>query len=83
MLTKHIRYSTGSTSITAEKDGRYEYCFSNQMSTMADKEVRYADCSRGSAARLDALLMHTIVLMFTVSYTSRKMVSLLFVPSLC
>ena len=80
MLTKHIRYSTGSTSITAEKDGRYEYCFSNQMSTMADKEVRCAHCSRGWAARLDALLMHSIALMFTVSYTSRKMVSLFFIP---
>lgn len=45
MLTKHIRYSTGSTSITAEKDGRYEYCFSNEMSTMADKEVRCVHCS--------------------------------------
>ncbi|KAG6334381.1 hypothetical protein ID866_4702 [Astraeus odoratus] len=41
VLAKHIRQSTGSTSITAEKDGRYEYCFSNQMSTMADKQVRH------------------------------------------
>jgi len=41
ILTKHNRYSTGSTSITAEKDGRFEYCFSNQMSTMADKEVSF------------------------------------------
>ncbi|KIL00019.1 hypothetical protein PAXRUDRAFT_130788 [Paxillus rubicundulus Ve08.2h10] len=41
VLTKHIRYSTGSTSITAEKDGRYDYCFSNQMSTMADKQVSF------------------------------------------
>ncbi|KAF8559069.1 supernatant protein factor, C-terminal domain-containing protein [Imleria badia] len=41
MLTKHVRQSTGSTSITAEKDGRHEYCFSNQMSTMADKEVSF------------------------------------------
>ncbi|KAI6004068.1 COPII-coated vesicle protein [Pisolithus albus] len=24
-----------------EKDGRYEYCFSNQMSTMADKQVSF------------------------------------------
>lgn len=46
VLTKQIRQSTGSTSITAEKDGRYEYCFSNQMSTMADKEVRYVRYSR-------------------------------------
>ncbi|KAH7887975.1 emp24/gp25L/p24 family/GOLD-domain-containing protein [Phlebopus sp. FC_14] len=41
VLTKQIRHSTGSTSITAEKDGRYEYCFSNQMSTMADKQVSF------------------------------------------
>ncbi|KIJ70342.1 hypothetical protein HYDPIDRAFT_77186 [Hydnomerulius pinastri MD-312] len=41
VLTKQIRYSTGTTSITAEKDGRYEYCFSNQMSTMADKQVSF------------------------------------------
>ncbi|KAG6378512.1 COPII-coated vesicle protein [Boletus reticuloceps] len=47
ILTKHNRYSTGSTSITAENDGRFEYCFSNQMSTMADKEVRYAHCFSG------------------------------------
>lgn len=80
VLTKQIRQSTGSTSITAEKDGRYEYCFSNQMSTMADKEVRYAHHSRDWTTHLDAFLMHTIVSMFTVSYTSRKMVSLLFIP---
>lgn len=39
-IKKNIRYSTGTSSITAEKDGRYEYCFSNQMSTIADKIVR-------------------------------------------
>ena len=39
-LGKHIKQSTGSVSITAEKDGRYEYCFSNQMSTLADKIVK-------------------------------------------
>lgn len=41
VLAKQIRQSTGSASITAEKDGRYEYCFSNQMSTMADKQVSF------------------------------------------
>jgi hypothetical protein len=41
ILTKHVKHSTGSTSVTAEMDGRYEYCFSNQMSTMADKEVSF------------------------------------------
>ena len=40
-LGKHIKQGTGSVSITADKDGRYEYCFSNQMSTIADKVVRY------------------------------------------
>jgi len=38
---KHIKQSTGSVSITAEKNGRYEYCFSNQMSTVADKTVNF------------------------------------------
>ncbi|KAG9317259.1 COPII-coated vesicle protein [Chiua virens] len=41
VLSRHLRHTTGSTSITAEKDGRYEYCFSNQMSTMADKQVSF------------------------------------------
>ena len=40
-LAKHYRQSTGSSSITAKKDGRYEYCFSNVMSTIADKIVRW------------------------------------------
>ncbi|ETW83835.1 hypothetical protein HETIRDRAFT_472150 [Heterobasidion irregulare TC 32-1] len=40
-LGKHIKQSTGSLSITAEKDGRYEYCFSNQMSAIADKIVSF------------------------------------------
>lgn len=39
-LGKHMKQSTGSVSITAEKDGRYEYCFSNQMSSFADKIVK-------------------------------------------
>ncbi|KAF8639765.1 hypothetical protein AX17_001026 [Amanita inopinata Kibby_2008] len=41
VLAKHIRQDTGSISITAEKDGRYEYCFSNQMSAIADKMVSF------------------------------------------
>lgn len=40
-MGKHVKQSTGSLSITAEKNGRYEYCFSNQMSAIADKIVRY------------------------------------------
>ena len=41
VLGKQIKQDTGSVAITAEKDGRYEYCFSNQMSAIADKMVRY------------------------------------------
>ncbi|KAJ7228921.1 emp24/gp25L/p24 family/GOLD-domain-containing protein [Mycena pura] len=40
-LAKHTRQSTGTFSITAEKDGRHEYCFSNQMSAIADKIVSF------------------------------------------
>lgn len=40
VLHKHIKQSTGTVSITALKDGRHEYCFSNQMSTVVDKLVR-------------------------------------------
>ncbi|KAI3596760.1 copii-coated vesicle protein [Moniliophthora roreri] len=39
LLGKHVKQSTGSISTTAEKNGRYEYCFSNQMSAIADKIV--------------------------------------------
>ncbi|KAF4619904.1 hypothetical protein D9613_005532 [Agrocybe pediades] len=41
VLGKHIKQSTGQISITAEKDGRHEYCFSNQMSAIADKMVSF------------------------------------------
>ncbi|KAK7061491.1 supernatant protein factor [Favolaschia claudopus] len=41
LLGKQIRQSTRTLSITAEKDGRYEYCFSNQMSAIADKIVSF------------------------------------------
>ncbi|KAJ7781525.1 emp24/gp25L/p24 family/GOLD-domain-containing protein [Mycena metata] len=41
LLGKQIRQSTGTISITAEKDGRHEYCFSNQMSAIADKIVSF------------------------------------------
>ncbi|TCD67001.1 p24 complex component [Steccherinum ochraceum] len=40
-MGKHIKQSTGSISITAEQDGRHEYCFSNQMSTVVDKIVSF------------------------------------------
>ncbi|KAL0949883.1 hypothetical protein HGRIS_009916 [Hohenbuehelia grisea] len=41
LLAKHVKQSTGSVSVTSEKDGRFEYCFSNQMSTIADKFVSF------------------------------------------
>ncbi|GLB33538.1 putative emp24/gp25L/p24 family/GOLD protein [Lyophyllum shimeji] len=41
VLAKQIRQSTGSVSITAEKDGRHELCFSNQMSAVTDKMVSF------------------------------------------
>jgi len=40
-MAKHLKQSTGSATITADKDGRYEYCFSNEMSTIADKTVSF------------------------------------------
>ncbi|KIP01735.1 hypothetical protein PHLGIDRAFT_96735 [Phlebiopsis gigantea 11061_1 CR5-6] len=40
-MHKHIKQSTGTVSITSEKDGRHEYCFSNQMSTVVDKLVSF------------------------------------------
>ncbi|KAH9848508.1 supernatant protein factor C-terminal domain-containing protein [Lenzites betulinus] len=40
-LVKHIKQSTATGAITAKKDGRYEYCFSNQMSTVVDKMVAF------------------------------------------
>ena len=40
-LHKDIKQSTGTVSITAKKDGRHEYCFSNLMSSVSDKVVRY------------------------------------------
>ncbi|KIJ28791.1 hypothetical protein M422DRAFT_145575, partial [Sphaerobolus stellatus SS14] len=40
-LEKHLKQSTGAVSIITEHDGRYKYCFSNQMSTVADKIVSF------------------------------------------
>ncbi|KAH9973025.1 emp24/gp25L/p24 family/GOLD-domain-containing protein [Lactifluus volemus] len=40
-IKKNLRYSTGTSTITAEQDGRHEYCFSNQMSSIADKIVSF------------------------------------------
>lgn len=44
-LFKHLKETTGTVSVTAKKDGRHEYCFSNQMSTVVDKLVRYVMCN--------------------------------------
>lgn len=41
LLGKQVKQSTGSISVTIEKDGRHEYCFSNQMSALADKTVSF------------------------------------------
>ncbi|KAF9509509.1 hypothetical protein BS47DRAFT_1332256 [Hydnum rufescens UP504] len=40
-LRKDLKSSTGTISTTAEVDGRYTYCFSNEMSTLADKLVSF------------------------------------------
>jgi len=41
VLGKQIKQSTGQVAITVEHDGRHEYCFSNQMSAIADKMVSF------------------------------------------
>ncbi|KAJ3996033.1 emp24/gp25L/p24 family/GOLD-domain-containing protein [Lentinula boryana] len=41
LLGKQVKQSTGTLSVTAEKNGRFEYCFSNQMSAIADKIVSF------------------------------------------
>ncbi|CAE6528037.1 unnamed protein product [Rhizoctonia solani] len=40
-LHKRLKESEGTASLTAEKDGRYTYCFSNEMSTVTEKEVSF------------------------------------------
>lgn len=41
-MHKDVKQSTGTISITAKKDGKHEYCFSNLMSSVSDKVVRCA-----------------------------------------
>ncbi|PPQ83289.1 hypothetical protein CVT25_004028 [Psilocybe cyanescens] len=41
VLGKQIKQSTGQLAVTAITDGRHEYCFSNQMSAIADKLVSF------------------------------------------
>jgi hypothetical protein len=40
VLSTIHRKSTGTYSFTATKDGRYEYCFSNEMSSVSPKVLR-------------------------------------------
>ncbi|KAG9000628.1 p24 complex component [Tulasnella sp. JGI-2019a] len=40
-VVDHKLQSTGTYSMTADMDGRWTYCFSNEMSTMSDKEVSF------------------------------------------
>lgn len=40
MMTEHKKRDTGTHSFTADTDGRYTYCFSNEMSTVTGKTVR-------------------------------------------
>jgi len=40
-LQKDLKSPTGTVSITAEADGRYTYCFSNEMSAMQDKIISF------------------------------------------
>ncbi|KAG8927645.1 p24 complex component [Tulasnella sp. 419] len=40
-IAKQDKESTGTATLTAEKDGRYTYCFSNEMSTVSDKQVSF------------------------------------------
>lgn len=39
-MTHQTKKDTGSHSFTAKTDGRYTYCFSNEMSTVTGKTVR-------------------------------------------
>lgn len=41
-MTEQKKRDTGTHSFTADSDGRYSYCFSNEMSTVTGKTVRYA-----------------------------------------
>lgn len=50
-MQKQLKQSQGTVSITAAKDGRHEYCFSNQMSSIADKIVRYVSPPRGTGRK--------------------------------
>jgi hypothetical protein len=40
VMNEQRKRDTGTYSFTAESDGRYTYCFSNEMSTVSGKTVR-------------------------------------------
>lgn len=44
---------TGTYSFTADQDGRYTYCFSNEMSTVSGKTVRWVLVKLGLMAQGD------------------------------
>lgn len=81
-LHKHIKQSTGTVSITAQKDGRHEYCFSNQMSTVVDKLVSfnvhgivYTD-GDGALPVFDALCQPLSIIIDTIAPIEREIRSL-------
>lgn len=71
MLGKQIRQSTGQLAITAVTDGRHEYCFSNQMSAIADKMVRYVAYHSWAFCKLMLYTASTC----TVSFMSQETVT--------
>lgn len=44
VMNEQKKKDTGTYSFTAEQDGRYTYCFSNEMSTVTGKTLRYSCC---------------------------------------
>lgn len=70
-LAKQIKQSTGTVSITAEEDGRHEYCFSNMMSAISDKIVRCVPVIPSIIHFPDGI---SLVSTSMVSYTLGKMV---------
>ena len=51
LMTEILKKDTGTYSFTAESDGRFNYCFSNEMSTVTGKTIRsvrvtIAHCNR-------------------------------------
>lgn len=45
IMNEQKKKDTGTYSFTADQDGRYTYCFSNEMSTVSGKTVRCAFAS--------------------------------------